>query len=144
MENKFNWGCKKTWFQSSKNTLWYLLGCAIGDFGTIIYFQLSDYNISTLTVMILAIINGLITSVILETIILSTQLKNIYMAFRTAIGMSFLSMIVMEVTMNTVDCIIVGEAKIVWWVVPIMLLSGFLAPLPYNYWRLKKYQISCH
>jgi hypothetical protein len=24
-----------------------------------------------------------------------------------------------------------------WWVVPIMLMVGFLTPWPYNYWRLK-------
>ena len=144
INENFDWSCKDTWRVSAKNTLWCLLGCSIGDFGTILFFQFTKIPLAVIIIMTLAIINGLITSVILETIILSTQLKNIYMAFRTAIGMSFLSMIVMEVTMNTVDWIIVGEAKIVWWVVPIMLLSGFLAPLPYNYWRLKKYQINCH
>jgi len=28
--------------------------------------------------------------------------------------------------------------------VPIMLIVGFLTPWPYNYWRLKKFGISCH
>ena len=65
-------------------------------------------------------------------------------AFNTALTMSFLSMIAMEVAMNSVDWIIIGEAKLVWWVVPLMLLAGFLTPLPYNYWRLKKYNIDCH
>ena len=65
-------------------------------------------------------------------------------AFKTAIGMSLISMISMEIAMNTVDWILVGEAKLVWWIIPIMLLSGFLTPWPYNYYRLKKYNISCH
>jgi hypothetical protein len=25
-----------------------------------------------------------------------------------------------------------------------MLLAGFVTPLPYNYWRLKKYGVACH
>jgi hypothetical protein len=93
--------------------------------------------------MVLAIINGLITSIALETIILFRQM-NIKQAFQTAIGMSFISMISMEVSMNAVDWIIVGGAEIVWWVVPIMLLVGFLTPWPYNYWRLKKFNLACH
>ena len=93
--------------------------------------------------MLLAIINGLITSTLLETIILSFQMS-LKKAFNTALTMSFLSMIAMEVAMNAVDWIIIGEAKLVWWIVPLMLLAGFLTPLPYNYWRLKKFNIDCH
>ena len=93
--------------------------------------------------MLLAIINGIITSIILETIILSRQML-LSKAFRTAIGMSLISMISMEVAMNAVDWIILGEAKLVWWVIPIMLFVGFLTPWPYNYYRLKKYNIACH
>ena len=37
----FNWKCKHTWKRSAKNTAWCLLGCAIGDFGTILFFQLT-------------------------------------------------------------------------------------------------------
>ena len=93
--------------------------------------------------MVLAIINGLITSIILETVILSSQMQ-LKKAFQTAFNMSFLSMIAMEISMNAVDWIIVGSAKLVWWVIPLMLIAGFIVPLPYNYWRLKKYQVSCH
>ena len=65
-------------------------------------------------------------------------------AVQTAIGMSFISMISMEISMNVVDWIIMGEAQIVWWIIPIMLFVGFVTPWPYNYWRLKKYNIACH
>ena len=139
----FNWKCKHTWKRSAKNTLWCLLGCSIGDFGTILYFQLNAIIWPTLSIMILAIINGLITSIILETIILSRQMT-IKIAFQTALTMSFISMLAMEIAMNSVDWLILGEAKLVWWIVPIMLLVGFLTPWPYNYYRLKKYNISCH
>ena len=140
---RFHWKCKHTWRRSAKNTLWCLLGCSIGDFGTILYFQLNAINWPTLSIMILAIINGLITSIILETIILSRQMT-IKIAFQTALTMSFISMLAMEIAMNSVDWLILGEAKLVWWIVPLMLLVGFLTPWPYNYYRLKKYNISCH
>ena len=93
--------------------------------------------------MILAIINGIITSIILETSILLSQMS-LKKAVQTAIGMSFISMISMEISMNVVDWIIMGEAQIVWWIIPIMLFVGFVTPWPYNYWRLKKYNIACH
>ena len=140
---RFHWKCKHTWRRSAKNTLWCLLGCSIGDFGTILYFQLNAIIWPTLSIMILAIINGLITSIILETIILSRQMT-IKIAFQTALTMSFISMLAMEIAMNSVDWLILGEAKLVWWIVPIMLLVGFLTPWPYNYYRLKKYNIACH
>ena len=140
---RFHWKCKNTWRRSAKNTLWCLLGCSIGDFGTILYFQLNAINWPTLSIMILAIVNGLITSIILETIILSRQMT-IRIAFQTALTMSFISMLAMEIAMNSVDWLVLGEAKLVWWIVPIMLLVGFLTPWPYNYYRLKKYNIACH
>ena len=142
IDSGISWTCRKTWKQSSKNTLWCLLGCSIGDFGTILFFQVNQIPFPMLGIMTLAIINGLITSIILETIILYRQM-NLKEAFNTAIGMSFLSMLAMEIAMNTVDVIFAGGI-LVWWIVPFMLLAGFLTPLPYNYYRLKKYNESCH
>ena len=139
----FNWNCRNTWKRSSYNTLWCLIGCSIGDFGTIFFFQVSSISFPVLTIMILAIINGLITSIILETIILFKQMK-FYKALQTALGMSFISMISMEVAMNLVDFILTGGAELNFVVVPIMLFVGFITPLPYNYWRLKKYNKECH
>ena len=140
----FDWRCLNTWKQSARNTAWCLLGCAIGDFGTILYFQLTKIPFPVLGIMILAIINGLITSIILETIILIKQNFSFNNAIRTALGMSFISMISMEVAMNLTDYFLTGGAVLTWWVVPFMLIVGFLTPWPYNYWRLKKYGISCH
>ena len=140
----FDWSCKHTWKRSAKNTAWCLLGCAIGDLGTILFFQLTKIPFPMLGIMTLAIINGLITSIILETIILLRQNLNFSKAFKTALGMSFISMISMEIAMNFTDVILTGGAILNWWVVPIMLIVGFLTPWPYNYWRLKKYNIACH
>ena len=94
--------------------------------------------------MILAIINGLITSIILETIILLKQDFNFSQALKTALGMSFISMVSMEVAMNLTDYLLTGGAILTWWVVLIMLAVGFVTPWPYNYWRLKKFNIACH
>ena len=140
----FNWSCKHTWKRSAKNTAWCLLGCSIGDFGTILFFQLTKIPFPVLGIMTLAIINGLITSVILETVILMRQNFDFRKAFNTAIGMSFISMISMEVAMNLTDYLLTGGAILTWWVVPLMLIVGFVTPWPYNYWRLKKFNIACH
>ena len=140
----FHWSCRHTWKRSAKNTAWCVLGCAIGDFGTILFFQLTQIPFPILGIMILAIINGLITSIILETIILMIQKFNFENALKTAFGMSLISMISMEIMMNLTDYVLTGGAILTWWVVPIMLIVGFLTPWPYNYWRLKKFGIVCH
>ena len=140
----FNWSCKKTWKISAKNTFWCVIGCSIGDFGTILFFQLSKIPFPILGIMTLAIINGLITSIFLETIILMKQNFKFKSALKTACGMSFISMIGMEITMNMTDYFLTGGAILTWWVVPIMLLVGFMTPWPYNYWRLKKFGTACH
>ena len=138
-----SWKCKHTWKKSAVNTAWCLLGCSIGDFGTILVFQMMEHSWSVLQVMSLAIINGLLTSIALETFILSRQMT-LRLAFKTAIGMSFISMVAMETAMNVTDVLLTGGALLTWWAMPIMLLAGFLTPWPYNYWRLKKYNASCH
>ena len=140
----FNWSCKHTWQKSAKNTLWCVIGCAIGDFGTIFFFQFYQIPFHVLGIMILAIINGLITSIILETIILIKQGFSFYGALKTASGMSLISMLSMEIMMNLTDYILTGGAILTWWVIPIMLIVGFLTPWPYNYWRLKKFGVNCH
>ena len=138
-----NWHCRHTWGRASYNTMWCLIGCSIGDFGTIAFFQFTGITWPTLAIMSLAILNGILTSIALETVILSYQMS-LRSAFKTAIGMSLISMVAMEVAMNATDWVLTGGAKLTWWVMPIMLLAGFLAPLPYNYWRLKALGKACH
>ena len=140
----FHWSCKHTWKRSAKNTMWCVIGCSIGDFGTILFFQLTQIPFPILAIMILAIFNGLITSIILETFILIKQGFSFNGALKTASGMSLISMLSMEIMMNLTDYLLTGGAILTWWVVPIMLIVGFLTPWPYNYWRLKKFGIACH
>jgi len=140
----FHWGCKHSWRASAKNTMWCVIGCSIGDFGTILFFQLSKIPFPVLGIMTLAIINGLLTSIMLETYILMKQKFDFISALKTACGMSFISMVSMEISMNATDYFLTGGAMLTWWVVPIMLMVGFLTPWPYNYWRLKKFNQACH
>ena len=126
-----------------RNTGWCLAGCAIGDLGTIYYFQVTGMGWPVWAIMSLAIVNGLITSIALETIILTRQMA-FRAAFRTAIGMSMISMVSMEAAMNLVDVALTGGAVLTWWVVPLMLIAGYITPLPYNYWRLKAHGKACH
>ena len=139
----FNWYDSVVWKKSAVNTTWCLIGCSIGDIGTIYYFQVNEIPWSTLSIMMLAMFNGILTSIILETIILLNQM-NFASAFKTAVGMSLISMISMETTMNLTDYFLTGGAILTWWVVPIMLAVGFVTPWPYNYWRLKKFNEACH
>jgi hypothetical protein len=138
-----NWHCLPTWRRASYNTMWCLIGCSIGDFGTIAFFQFTGIGWPVLAIMLLAVLNGLLTSILLETIILSRQMV-LNLAFKTAIGMSLISMISMEAAMNITDVLLTGGAMLTWWVIPFMLLAGFITPLPYNYWRLKALGKACH
>lgn len=139
------WTSGPIWQKSAYNTMWCLIGCAIGDLGTILYFQIFRIPWPTLYIMLLAMANGLITSILLETFILIKRRHfTPIVALRTAMGMSFISMLAMEIAMNTTDFIITGEAKITLSALLPILIAGFVTPWPYNYWRLKKLGLSCH
>ena len=102
-----HWQCKHTWRRASYNTSWCLLGCSIGDMGTILYFQVTGIEWPVFWIMSLAIFNGLLTSIILETIILARQMA-LQLAFKTALGMSLISMVSMEAEMNLTDFLLTG------------------------------------
>lgn len=87
--------------------------------------------------MILAIIDGPLTGIALETVITLKNGMNMIESFKTAIGMSM-------VTMNSMDWWLTGGAMLTWWVIPIMLALGFVAPWSCHHWRLKKWGKACH
>ena len=89
--------------------------------------------------MSLAVFNGLLTSIALETAILRDQIA-VKFALKTALGMSMISM---KVSMNFNYVLLTGGAKLTLWIMSIMLIIEFVPPLPYNYWRLKKWSIDC-
>ena len=144
-QTEFNWSDGAVWKQSAHNTKWCLIGCSIGDFGTIFFFQYTGnpWAWTVMSIMLLAMFNGIMTSIALETFILLKQMP-LNEAFRVAVGMSLISMVSMEAAMNVVDVVLTGGAKLTWWVIVPMLIAGFITPWPYNYWRLKKYGQACH
>jgi len=149
---EFNWSDGSVWKQSAHNTKWCLIGCSIGEFGTLAYYSFSGitsglelYSNIWYFYAILPLINGLITSVMLETAILMRGQMDFSNALSTALGMSFISMLMMEIAMEITDLLFTqGELGLMPLAIPFMLLVGFLTPWPYNYWRLKKYGQACH
>ena len=113
--------------------------------GVIAGFQFGAPEVAAarpMLVMALAMAAGIGTSVLLETILLLRQM-GLAKALSTALGMSLISMLGMETAMNGVDYFLAGGARLTPWVLPPMWLAGFLAPWPYNYWRLAKHGRSC-
>ena len=160
-EPKFDWRDRGVWKQSANNTKWCLVGCSIGEFGTLAAYQYygihhhlswdlitpgsSSFDLYIIFLFLLPLINGLATSVMLETAILVRGQMDFRNALSTAFGMSFISMLMMEIAMEATDLIYTGgQLGLDPMAVIPMLIVGFLTPWPYNYWRLKKYGISCH
>jgi len=114
----------------------------VGDFGTIAYVLWQDIEMPMKNLMVLAMFNGILTSILLETLILLRQM-DFGKALRTAMGMSLISMLAMELAMNLVDYYgNGGSLAISIWVVP-AIIAGFLTAWPYNYWRLERLGKSC-
>ena len=136
------WLDKNKWSVSAFNTFICLVGCSIGDFGTILYFQLFTNINSVMLIMPIAIFNGIVTSILFETILLSRNMK-FKEALKTATGMSLISMISMELAMNFTDIILEGALVLSLSSIIPVLVVGFIVPWPYNYWRLVKYNKGC-
>ncbi|MFM8911811.1 MAG: DUF4396 domain-containing protein [Flammeovirgaceae bacterium] len=144
------WADKKVWGRAAFNTLNCLIGCSIGDFGMILFLQAFYPATSMMTQMVLATVAGLCTSIMLETVLLRIRERFDWgQALQTAFSMSFISMIAMELAMNTSDFVMTGgkaafNNPMYWVALAVSLVVGFLAPLPYNYYKLKKYNRACH
>jgi copper chaperone CopZ len=145
-----SWNDANVWGHASFNTLNCLIGCSIGDFAMIIFLQKYYPGTPMTVMMILAIIAGLMTSVLFETILLRTREKFAWRAaLQTAFSMSFMSMVAMEIVMNSTDFMLTGGKAafgnpMYWTALLISMIAGFLVPLPYNYYKLKKYNQACH
>ncbi len=144
------WADLPKWNRASFNTLNCLIGCSIGDFGMVFFLQAFYPQTPMLWQMVLAIIAGLCTSISLETVLLRHREHFSWvLAFKTAFGMSFISMVAMEIAMTGTDFMITGgkaafSDPMYWLALVPALVVGFLTPLPYNYYKLKKFNQSCH
>ena len=145
----FHWRDSDKWKTAAFNTTFCLLGCSLGEFGTLAVYGAFDLQrVPTawyVLLCILPVLNGLLTSVLFETTLLVRQGLSLRASVHTAIGMSFISMVIMEAGMEGVDMLATrGQLGVKWEFVPFALLIGYLAPLPYNYYRLKKLGKACH
>jgi len=99
---------------------------------------------------VLAVLAGLTTSIALETALMHYREKFNWMAaLRMALSMSFISMVAMEIAMNGTDFMLTGGkaqiTSVLYWLAFIpAAVAGFLTPLPYNYYQLKKHNRACH
>ncbi len=141
----FNWSCLHSWKKSAKNTAICLLGCSIGDNLTILFFQNYLPWTRMWRIMVMSMIMGLITSITLETLVLVRQI-DIRSAIKIALGMSFISMLMMEAAANMMSIILVGGNRLMltWCSLLPSWFVGYLSAWIYNYYKIKKYGKSCH
>ncbi|EAS36466.3 uncharacterized protein CIMG_12755 [Coccidioides immitis RS] len=145
------WSSSYLWKRAGINTFRCLIGCSLGDFSAMWYLQANCPDMSVGLVMGISMICGLSSSMALETILLRLGRDQLtwVTAAKTAAGMSMVSMLGMETVQNLVDfhltsgVVALDDPKF-WMAAAASAFAGFLAPLPYNYSRLKKYGKSCH
>ena len=112
---------------------------------TILLFQWYAPQAAMGIVMITAVLMALITSVSLETFILIRQMS-VREAVTVALGMSFISMVMMETAANLTSILFTGGDRLMltWYSLVPSWLVGFLSTWPYNYYKIKKYGKACH
>ncbi|KAJ6091300.1 hypothetical protein N7467_003269 [Penicillium canescens] len=145
------WTCKSTWRRAGINTLRCLVGCTAGDFSALWILQTYYPELGMSSIMAMSMASGITTSIILETVLLHRGADQLpwVRAARTAMGMSMVSMLAMEIAENAVDyhltggLVAFGDPKF-WLAAVVSMGAGYLAPLPYNYLRLRKYGKACH
>ena len=144
------WGSRSTWRRAARNTLTCLVGCSIGDFGMLFYLQVYHPDTPMMVTMVAAMSAGILTSIALETAMLRYRERFAWgAALRTAVSMSFISMLGMELAATTTDMAMTGgvvdpATAWFWFSLVVSLGVGFLAPLPYNYYQLAKHGRACH
>ncbi|ATY61993.1 hypothetical protein A9K55_008843 [Cordyceps militaris] len=145
------WASRTTWRRASVNTLRCLVGCTTGDFSAMWLLQTHCPELGMPTIMGLAMAAGISTSMVLETVLLRLGRDGLSWpaAAKTAAGMSLISMVTMELAENVVDYSLTGgavafDSPAFWLAALVSMGAGFLAPLPYNYHRLRKYGKACH
>ncbi len=171
-----NLPCSK---KSVLTTVMCLFSCTVGNWGVLAIFQLSHNSIrhgavqhEEMTNMVttssqiqmyyviaLAMLSGLIISVIFVGIIIKYQLKATWaIAYKAALGMSIFSMLLIMLTeyfvrfslqpnenimqtMHSLDYFKDTKSSII---SIIVLMSALFIVIPYNYYKLKKTGKACH
>ncbi|KAI6779247.1 uncharacterized protein J7T54_007774 [Emericellopsis cladophorae] len=115
------------------------------------YLQSAHPQLGMTTIMALSMASGITTSLLLETTLLRYGRDKLAwkVAAQTAAGMSMISMLTMEVAENMVDYHLMGgavqfDSPSFWAAALVSTIAGFLAPLPYNYYKLRRFGKACH
>ncbi|KAB8238488.1 DUF4396 domain-containing protein [Aspergillus alliaceus] len=145
------WTDKPAWSRAGINTLRCLVGCTMGDFSALWLLQSFCPDWGMGVVMGVSMASGLLSSLTLETTLLIHGKDKLPWkhAFKTACGMSFISMLAMESVQNLVDYQLTGGVVMLgdpgFWAAAVAAMgAGFLAPLPWNYFRLRAWSQACH
>jgi hypothetical protein len=147
------WQSSEHWCRAAANTTRCLVGCSLGDLSTLALLQTYAPELGLPCTVLASCAAGIATSMALETVVLRvTEDLAWVVAWRTAAGMSLISMLAMEVAENAVELYLtagVGSGACVtnpafWQAIPIAMAAGWLVPLPYNYYMLRKYGRGCH
>ncbi|OAL47015.1 hypothetical protein IQ07DRAFT_574069 [Pyrenochaeta sp. DS3sAY3a] len=145
------WASNPTWRRAALNTTRCLIGCTVGDFSMMWYLQAFYPAMAIGPVMAISMSCGIATSMLLETVLLRVGRDQLSwpVAVKTAAGMSLISMVTMELAENMVDYHLTGglvrlDSPAFWGAALLSISAGFIAPLPYNYARLRRYGKSCH
>ena len=124
---------QKQWQTAAWNTSHCLAGCSLGEFGTLTAYQALGIDpLAPLSVALLALplVNGVGTSVALESWILTRPPSNLSTrdAVQTACNMSLISMVSMELAMEGTDYALTGGMGIVPSAGPAMLSVSHRLP----------------
>ena len=147
------WRDAESWQRSRHNTLRCLAGCSLGDMSMLFWIQTHypEFPGGLAGATAVAMVSGVLTSLALETVVLSlgAMRMSLRSAASTAAKMSLASMVAMEAAENATNFAltagVVDASSPLWWAaLAPSLAAGFLVPLPYNYYMLRKYGKSCH
>ena len=145
------WSDLALWRHAAHNTWHCLLGCLLGDIAVMAFLPLLWPEVPTPVLFGLAIVAGIASSMLLETLVLQRRAgMGFRQALKVAWGMSLISMVAMELAMNLTDWVLMGGARMPithlgYWLAWIPSAAvGFIAPLPYNYLQLRRHGRTCH
>ncbi|TPX17860.1 uncharacterized protein E0L32_002961 [Thyridium curvatum] len=145
------WSSRSAWRRAGVNTFRCLVGCTTGDFAAMWYLQAFHPDVGMSSIMAISMASGLTTSMLLETALLHWGRDRLPWpaAARTAAGMSLISMLTMEAAQNAVDWHLTGgvvalDSPVFWLAAAVSMAAGYLAPLPYNYFNLRRFGKACH
>lgn len=143
------WNCRGTMRRSSVNTARCLVGCTVGDMGTLVALQLYAPELTPAVTVPLSCAAGISTSLILESTLLTLgpDRMPVPVAVKTAFNMSFISMLAMELAENAVEISLTGgtiDGLASFLALVPATAAGFAAAWPYNYYQLRRHGRSCH